>query len=165
MSRYIGSMLAVLALVMLSLRPLRAIAQDMAPSPTASVAPNALAASPFVDFYMLTRPGADAVQTLTLRLRADGIASLRTDYSIAQTAAGTPVTPVFETGRWRETNGIATVHFDSIADLVGKIPTNIRPTSIDLSFALRGCSLSLTADPTRAYGTAGLNFAKKSCSN
>ena len=77
------------------------------PAQTPSAAPAYRRERPLVGTYVATRPGADAMQTLRLRLRPDGSATLQTNYSIERTAAGTRVYPLLETGTWLERSGTA----------------------------------------------------------
>ena len=135
-----------------------------APAARPAVPVAAAADSPFVAFYTATRAGADATQLLTLRLRADGRASLRTETpGYTQTAAGTAVTPTFETGTWSQLDGHALVHFERISGIVDRIPTDIQSESVDLSFALSGCALRLDGDPAKAYGSGGITFTRTGC--
>jgi hypothetical protein len=142
-----------------------AAAQGSAPTPASAAAAKVpTAGSQFVGIYVLTRPGADATQRLTLRLRADGIASLLTETpGYTQTAAGTPVFPTFETGTWGEQSGQAAVHLDMTSVMPASVPTNQRRQSVDLTFALAQCTLKLAADPAKLYGTSGLSFTKQQC--
>jgi hypothetical protein len=105
------------------------------------------------------RPGADIQQGLTLRLRGDGLATLRTEFlGYSQTAE---VTPVDETGTWIERRGYAYVHLTQRRN-AGASP-NRQPESVLLSFALKRCTLKLVGDPGRVYGSKGLQFTKRHC--
>jgi hypothetical protein len=108
------------------------------------------------------------MQGLTLRLRGDGLATLRTEFpGYPQTAAGTPVSPVDEMGTWIERNGFAYVHLTQRENAVapGAAPTpQAQPESVMLSFSLKRCTLKLVGDPERVYGANGLQFTKRHCS-
>jgi hypothetical protein len=107
--------------------------------------------SAYVGWYALPHAGDDPPQPLTLRLRADGIASLR--------GMG-----VFETGTWREDDkGHATVHLDMTSRIAGGIPTNQQRESVDLTFTLAGCMLKVSDDPGHRFGAGGLTLAKQAC--
>ncbi len=106
------------------------------------------------------------MQGLTLRLRGDGLATLRTEFPDMQTPAGVPVTPIDELGTWIERNGFAYVHFTQRANAVmvaGATPSPAQPESIMLAFALKRCSLRLVGDPSHVYGPKGLLFTKRHC--
>lgn len=138
-----------------------------APSPSPTTTPlrsGGTATSPLVGWYTLTRQGADALQTMTLHLRGDGIVSLRTALPGYEfTAAGTPVMPVYQTGTWTAKEGRAAIHFDMTSNIVDGVPTDQRIEAAELTLELSGCSLRLVADPAKAYGSAGLTFAKQQC--
>ncbi len=115
----------------------------------------------------MLRPGADSTQGLTLRLRGDGLATLRTEFpGLPETAAGTPVSPIDEEGTWIERNGFAYVHLTQRENAVtpGATPTPLpQSESIMLSFSLKRCTLKLVGDPGRVYGVKGLQFTKRHC--
>jgi hypothetical protein len=144
-------------------------ASAASPSPPAAPLPTIVPVLPkpdskFIDSYTLTRPGADSPQGLTLRLRGDGLATLTTEFpGLAQTAAGTPVTPIDEVGTWIERRGLAVVHFSQVSNVVEGASPSPRAESVNLTFALKGCTLNIVADPAHLYGSQGLQFAKRHC--
>lgn len=131
------------------------------PAQTPSAAP-ATAASALVGTYVATRPGADAMQTLRLRLRPDGSATLQTNYSIERTAAGTRVYPLLETGTWLERSGTVVVRLERTAQVIDGKPAGARASSERLTLVPGGCRLRLVADPANG-GPAKLAFFKAGC--
>jgi len=129
--------------------------------------------NPFIGFYAATRATGEVTQTLVLRLRADGRASLRTTTPARAQAAGTSAPAAaavpaaapqtFETGTWGPVVGNALVRLDRTSNIVGNVPTDVKQESVELSFALSGCSLKLDADPNHLFGTSGLTMTKGSC--
>ncbi|MGP6192673.1 MAG: hypothetical protein ACLPSH_22035 [Vulcanimicrobiaceae bacterium] len=155
------------------------------PGPTPVPTPAAVIPAPdskYIDSYLLLRPGADSTQGLTLRLRGDGLATLRTEFpGYTQTAAGSSVTPVDELGTWIERNGYAYVHLTqrqnapvpnaslpNVPAPSASAPTASptpppQPESVMLAFSLKRCSLKLVGDPGHVFGTKGLQFTKHHC--
>lgn len=145
-------------LVALALIPTTLAAQ----TPSGGIA-SAANASPLAGIYVASRPGADAMQTLRLRLRADGSAALQTNYSIERTAAGTRVYPLLETGTWRDVSDTAMLRLDRISQLIDGKPAHVRAYSERLTFRREGCRLRLVADSTSVWGPAKLAFFKAGC--
>ena len=137
------------------------------PSPAGSPSPNPAAvesASPLVGTYTVGRTMDDGIQRMTLRLRPDRIASLRTETpSGAQGATAPPFKATYQTGSWYDKDGHAVVRFDTTSTIANQVPTEQKKEVLELTFALNGCALKLVADPEKRYGSAGLTFAKQGC--
>jgi hypothetical protein len=143
------------------------LTRPASPSPVASD-------SPYIGFYSATRLVGDITQTLVLRLRADGRASLRTTTpptpqqaaganGAAAGAAPIAATQTFETGTWGPVVADAVVRFDRTSNIVALVPTDVKQESVEFSFSLSACALKLDADPNRIFGAAGLIMTKGSC--
>jgi hypothetical protein len=110
----------------------------------------------------LTQVGGAGVQHIELNLRADGTASMRTDFSrhTQRPVASDPVPPVLETGTWHERRGKAIVHITSTSDDDPTAAQSQKPQYSDLTFVLSGCELRLV---TNAASDRALEFSKRHC--
>jgi hypothetical protein len=129
------------------------------PDPAAVEAANAL-----IGTYTAGRMMDEGMQRITLRLRPDRIATLRTETpSGAQGATAPPFKATYETGSWYDKDGHAVVRFDTTSTIANQVPTEQKKDSLELTFVLSGCALKLIGDPEKRYGASGLTFAKQGC--
>lgn len=134
------------------------------PSPSGSPSPDAAAANALVGTYTAGRAMDEGMQRMTLRLRPDRIATLRTETpSGAQGATAPPFKATYQTGSWYDKDGHAVVRFDTTSTINNQVPTDEKKDSTELTFALLGCALKLVADPGKRYGSDGLTLAKQGC--
>jgi hypothetical protein len=120
-------------------------------------------ASRYIDSYLLLRPS-DRIAGLTLRLRGDGLATLRIEPpSSDQEPAQSPASSTDEAGTWIERNGFAYVHLTQRNSAAPGASPDLQAESVMLAFALKGCTLKLVGDPQHVYGPKGLQLSKRHC--
>jgi hypothetical protein len=119
----------------------------------------------FVRLYDAARPGADSLQQITLELDPSGRAVMTMRFpGYTKTAAGVPVTSVFERGTWSVANQYAIVHFVRRANGIEGKHDAYKPEDVALTFSLGfRCTLKLERDDANVFGKDGLRLKGRGC--